>query len=76
MRKANFPKDGYIFRHKTNTDAFARELYLAEGESLKYEGEDVTITRIIYSYKGFKDEGMMHAYLNNNSSYHNTTIGI
>lgn len=34
MREANFPKDGYIFRHKTNTDAFSRELYLAEGESL------------------------------------------
>lgn len=34
MRKANFPKDGYIFQHKTNTDAFSRELYLAEGESL------------------------------------------
>ena len=34
MRKANFPKDGYIFRHKTNTDTFSRELYLAEGESL------------------------------------------
>lgn len=34
MRKANLPKDGYIFRHKTNTDAFSRELYLAEGKSL------------------------------------------
>lgn len=41
MRKAHFPKDGYIFRHKTNTDAFARELYLAEGESLS-EWEEIT----------------------------------
>jgi hypothetical protein len=41
MRKANFPKDGYIFRHKTNTEAFSRELYLAEGESLD-EWEEIT----------------------------------
>ena len=41
MRKANYPKDGFIFRHKTNTDAFARELYLAEGESLT-EWEEIT----------------------------------
>ena len=41
MRKANFPKDGFIFRHKQNTDAFARELYLAEGESLD-EWEEIT----------------------------------
>jgi hypothetical protein len=41
MRKANIPKDGYIFRHKTNTDAFSRELYLAEGESLS-DWEEVT----------------------------------
>jgi hypothetical protein len=41
MRKAEFPKAGYIFRHKTNTDAFARELYLAEGESLD-EWEEIT----------------------------------
>ena len=41
MRKANIPKDGYIFRHKTNTDAFSRELYLAEGESLA-DWEEVT----------------------------------
>ena len=41
MRKANLPKDGYIFRHKTNTDAFSRELYLAEGESLT-EWEEIT----------------------------------
>lgn len=41
MRKANFPKDGYIFRHKTNTEAFSRELYLAEGESLS-EWEEIT----------------------------------
>ena len=34
MRKAKFPKEGYIFRHRTNTDMFSRELYLAEGESL------------------------------------------
>lgn len=41
MRKANFPKDGYIFRHKTNKEAFSRELYLAEGESLS-EWEEIT----------------------------------
>ena len=41
MRKANFPKGGYIFRHKTNTEAFSRELYLAEGESLS-EWEEIT----------------------------------
>ena len=34
MREAQFPKNGYIFRHKVNTDTFARELYLAEGESI------------------------------------------
>lgn len=41
MRKANFPKDGFIFRHKTNTEAFSRELYLAEGESLS-DWEEIT----------------------------------
>lgn len=41
MRIANFPKDGHIFRHKTNTEAFARELYLAEGESLD-DWEEIT----------------------------------
>lgn len=41
MRKANFPKDGYIFRHKTNTEVFSRELYLAEGKSLD-EWEEIT----------------------------------
>ena len=34
MRKAHFPKEGYIFQHKTETELFSRELYLAEGESL------------------------------------------
>ena len=41
MRKANYPKDGYIFRHKTNTDLFSRTLYLAEGESLD-DWEEIT----------------------------------
>lgn len=41
MRKANYPKDGFIFRHKTNAEAFSRELYLAEGESLS-EWEEIT----------------------------------
>ena len=41
MRTANYPKDGYIFRHKTNTELFARELFLAEGESLS-EWEEIT----------------------------------
>lgn len=41
MREAQHPKDGYIFQHKTNTDTFARELYLAEGESLD-EWEEIT----------------------------------
>lgn len=39
MREAQYPKVGYIFRHNTNTDIFARELYLAEGESLDDWGE-------------------------------------
>ena len=34
MREAHFPKEGYIFQHKTETELFSRELYLAEGESL------------------------------------------
>lgn len=41
MRKANYPKDGFIFCHKTNTDMFSRELYLAEGESLS-DWEEIT----------------------------------
>ena len=41
MREAQHPQDGYIFRHRTNTDTFARELYLAEGESLD-EWEEIT----------------------------------
>ena len=56
MREAQHPQDGYIFRHKVNTDIFARELYLAEGESIddwkqvseseykEYLGKQVTIT--------------------------------
>ena len=34
MREAKLPKEGYIFRHKENKDLFAREIYLAEGESI------------------------------------------
>lgn len=41
MREAQYPKDGHIFRHKTNTDIFARELYLAEGENLD-DWEEIT----------------------------------
>lgn len=41
MRKASFPQNGYIFKHKTNENAFARELYLAEGESLS-DWEEIT----------------------------------
>ena len=41
MREAHYPKAGYIFRHKINTDTFARELYLAEGESID-EWEEIT----------------------------------
>ena len=41
MRQANYPKDGYMFRHKTNTDLFSRTLYLAEGESLD-DWEEIT----------------------------------
>lgn len=41
MREAQHPKDGHIFRHKTNTDIFARELYLAEGENLD-DWEEIT----------------------------------
>lgn len=41
MRKAEIPQDGYIFRHKTNTEAFSRELYLAEGESIT-DWEEIT----------------------------------
>lgn len=41
MREASFPKDGHIFRHKVNTDTFARELYLAEGESID-DWEEIT----------------------------------
>lgn len=41
MREASFPKDGYIFRHKVNTDTFARVLYLAEGENLD-DWEEIT----------------------------------
>lgn len=41
MREAQYPKAGYIFRHKINTDTFARELYLAEGESID-EWEEIT----------------------------------
>ena len=39
MRKLNIPKSGFVFRHKKNTELFARELYLAEGESLDDWGE-------------------------------------
>lgn len=41
MREAQHPKDGHIFRHKVNTDTFARELYLAEGENLD-DWEEIT----------------------------------
>ena len=41
MREAQYPKDGHIFRHKINTDTFARVLYLADGESLD-EWEEIT----------------------------------
>ena len=41
MREAQHPKDGYIFRHKVNTDTFARELYLADGESID-DWEEIT----------------------------------
>lgn len=41
MREAQFPKNGYIFRNKANTDIFARELYLAEGESID-DWEEIT----------------------------------
>ena len=41
MRKANYPSDGHMFRHKTNTDLFSRTLYLAEGESLD-DWEEIT----------------------------------
>lgn len=34
MRKAEKPKKKDIFQHKTNKELFARELYLAEGESI------------------------------------------
>ena len=41
MREASIPKDGYIFRHKTNTELFARVLFLADGESLD-DWEEIT----------------------------------
>lgn len=41
MREAQFPENGYIFRHKINTDTFARVLYLADGESLD-DWEEIT----------------------------------
>lgn len=58
MRKANFPKDGYIFCHKTNKDAFARELYLAEGESLS-DWEEITDAE----YEEIRKEAMEKARL-------------
>lgn len=58
MRKANYPKDGYIFRHKTNTEVFARELYLAEGESLS-DWEEITDAE----YEEIRKEAMEKARL-------------
>ena len=38
MRAPYYPKDGYIFRHKENRDAFSRELYLGDGVTIdEYE---------------------------------------
>ena len=57
MRKAQYPKEGYIFQHKTNTETFARVLYLAEGESLDGWGE---ITEAEYEAVQAKEMMMLY----------------